>query len=231
VRRRVFKALWYDLPIARAGMLTTISTFSAESIERYTGYPASRIALVPPPLSSEFTRNDREFNAARPRILQVGTTANKNIVRVIRALAGLEVELVLIGELTELQRGELAAAGIAYENRTGITREALIEEYQRADIVMFASVYEGFGMPIIEAQAVGRPVITSDRCSMPEAAGGAAILVDPEDTGAIRGAVEGIATSRDRREELVAKGYDNARRFLPQRIADQYAELYRQLAR
>lgn len=229
-RREAFKALWYRWPIARAQRLTTISTFSAESIERHTGYPAARIDIIPPPLSDEFVRAPQTFNSERTRVLQVGTTANKNIARVIAALAGLPVELVLVGELAQEQREALAASGLAYENLIGISRAELLEQYRRADIVMFASLYEGFGMPIIEAQAIGRPVITSDRCSMPEAAGGGALLIDPEDTGAIRSAVKQVIGSAERRAELLELGAANAKKYRPARIAERYANIYRELA-
>lgn len=229
-RREAFKALWYRWPIARAERLTTISTFSAESIERHTGYPAARIDIIPPPLSDEFVRVPRPFNSERPRVLQVGTTANKNLARVIAALGGLPVELVLVGELTSEQRAALEGSGLVYRNLSGISRAELLDQYRKADIVMFASLYEGFGMPIIEAQAIGRPVVTSDRCSMPEAAGGGAVLIDPEDVSAIRRAVERVIGSAELRAELDAVGAANAERYRPGRIAERYAQIYRELA-
>lgn len=230
-KRRIFKALWYDWPIRHAERLTTISTFSAESIERYTGYPADRIAIIPPPLSDEFRFEERAFAMSRPRVLQVGTIANKNVVRVIEALRGLDIELVLIGHLTPEHRAALARSGVAFENHAAIDRAALLDQYRRADIVMFASLYEGFGMPIVEAQAVGRAVVTSDRCSMPEAAGDGALLVDPEDPAAIRQAVMDLCDDADLRGRLIAAGAMNVERFRPERIAADYAALYRELAR
>jgi glycosyltransferase involved in cell wall biosynthesis len=230
VEREVFRALWYKVPIRHAERLTTISTFSALSIERHTGYPADRICIIPPPLSGEFQLDERPFAVARPRILQVGTTANKNVPRVIEALTGLDVELVLIGHLSAEQSEALRRSGLVFENHSAIGRSALLEQYRRADIVLFASLYEGFGMPIVEAQAVGRPVITSDRCSMPEAAGEGAILVDPEDRDAIRHAVVELCRNEPLRHSLIARGLANTLRFRPGRIAADYAALYRELA-
>lgn len=229
-KRALFRALWYQLPIRHAERLTTISTFSALSIERHTGYPADQIRIIPPPLSDEFAYSERAFAAARPRILQVGTTQNKNVLRVVQALAGLDVELILIGHLSEEQRQALQGSGLAFENHEAIGRAALLEQYNRADIVMFASLYEGFGMPIVEAQAVGRAVVTSNRCSMPEAAGDGALLVDPEEAEAVRHAVERLCSDTELRQRLVDKGLANAQRFRPERIARDYAELYRELA-
>lgn len=229
-KRRVFQRLWYDIPIRHAERITTISTFSAESIERHTGYPAAQIAIIPPALSMEFRRDDRPFNAGRPRILQVGTSENKNLARVAEAIQGVDVELAVIGRLSPVQAQMLHGRGIAFENRVNISREDLLEEYRRADIVMFASLYEGFGMPIIEAQAIGRPVITSNRCSMPEAAGDGALLVDPETVDAIRAALLRIVSDENYRNELVQRAFSNAMRYSPERIAADYAAIYREVA-
>lgn len=106
----------------------------------------------------------------------------------------------------------------------------LAEAYRRCDIVVFASLYEGFGLPILEAQATGRPVITSDFGAMPEAADDGALLVDPYSVEAIRDAVLRIKNEPTLRAELVSKGLKNVERFRPAAIAERYGEIYRRLA-
>jgi len=120
---------------------------------------------------------------------------------------------------------------IEYENLMGVSEQALVEQYRMCDLLLFASLYEGFGLPIIEAQAVGRPVITSDRWSMPEVAGGAALLVDPDKPGEIRTAVIEIMSNPSVRTELVNSGLKNCCRFAPGRIAEQYDAIYRELGK
>ncbi|MCB0583153.1 MAG: glycosyltransferase, partial [Phaeodactylibacter sp.] len=93
------------------------------------------------------------------------------------------------------------------------------------------SEYEGFGMPILEAQATGRPVITSNICSMPEVAGRGAALVNPYDPAAKRAAIEQIIRNAGYREELIQEGRENVKRFNLEKIAGQYLELYREIAR
>jgi glycosyltransferase involved in cell wall biosynthesis len=97
-------------------------------------------------------------------------------------------------------------------------------------MVVFASLYEGFGLPILEAQAMGRPVITSNFGAMREAAGDGALLVDPYSVEAIREAVLRIKREPALREDLIAKGRENAERFRAEAVAARYAELYRNLA-
>ena len=89
----------------------------------------------------------------------------------------------MIGRMSAAQVDAFVRHGVSYENHVDLPRAAVVEQYERCDLLAFASVYEGFGLPIVEAQAVGRPVVTSDLWSMPEVAGGAACLVDP---GAVR---------------------------------------------
>jgi len=107
--------------------------------------------------------------------------------------------------------------------------EELVAAYRRCDLVVFASLYEGFGLPILEAQAMGRPVITSNFGAMREAAGDGALLVDPYSVEEIRDAILRIKREPGLREELVRKGRENAERFRAEVVAERYAGIYRRL--
>jgi glycosyltransferase involved in cell wall biosynthesis len=98
-------------------------------------------------------------------------------------------------------------------------------------MVVFASLYEGFGLPILEAQAMGRPVITSNFGAMKEAAGEGALLVDPYSVEAIQEAILRITREPALREDLIAKGLRNVERFRAEAVARQYAGIYRRMAR
>jgi glycosyltransferase involved in cell wall biosynthesis len=111
-----------------------------------------------------------------------------------------------------------------------LTDGELVEAYRCCDMVVFASLYEGFGLPILEAQAMGRPVITSNFGAMREAAGDGALLVDPYSVEAIREAVLRVKREPALREDLIAKGRANAERFRAEAVAERYAEIYRNLA-
>jgi glycosyltransferase involved in cell wall biosynthesis len=88
------------------------------------------------------------------------------------------------------------------------------------------STYEGFGLPIIEAQAIGRPVITSNIPPMDEVAGDAALKVDPYDVSAIRTAILKLCADRVLQEELILQGLENVKQYRAPDIAEKYAQLY-----
>jgi glycosyltransferase involved in cell wall biosynthesis len=162
--------------------------------------------------------------------LQVGTGEhNKNICRVAEALRGISCELEIIGRVSERQRQVLERNSISYRSYSNLSDAEVIERYRQCDAVLAASTYEGFGMPIIEANAVGRPVVTSNVCAMPEVAGGAACLVDPFDCASIREGVLRILEDPGYRAGLVKEGFENVKRFHPVRIASEYAALYQEV--
>lgn len=227
LRRWLFWFFWYWWPVKKAAHVTVISEFSRRALRCWVRYPAEQIHVIPPPLSDEFSRAPFSRCAVRPRLLQPGTRSNKNLPRLIEALDKLPVTLVLIGTLEDALCERMSQLGIDYENHVDLSRQQLVEQYRQADIVVFPSTYEGFGLPIIEAQAVGRPVLTSNVCAMPEAAGGAACLVDPFDVADIRRGIRRLLDDPTYAQELVERGFENVARYAPERIAHQYAAIYR----
>lgn len=144
-------------------------------------------------------------------------------------LNGVTCKLVIIGRLLPSQIAALRENKIDYENAYGVARNVLIEYYRSCDIVMLASLYEGFGLPILAAQAVGRPVITSNLFSMPEVGGEGACYVDPYSVKDIRKAVRRIVSDNDYREQLIDKGSNNVKSYNISSVAMMYAELYRRV--
>src|SRR5690606_28340156 len=100
-----------------------------------------------------------------------GTGWNKNLERLVEALQGLRCRLEIIGPLSGAQRDALVAAGIEFVALGRVDDSALVDAYRRCDLLVFASLFEGFGLPVVEAQATGRPVIASRRGSLGEVAG------------------------------------------------------------
>jgi glycosyltransferase involved in cell wall biosynthesis len=230
-RHSLFRLLWYWWPLRRARRVTAVSEFTRRSILRWCGGPPDRILVIPPPVSPEFEPAPARPHRQWSRVLHIGTKANKNVVRLIEALDGLGLTLVTVGRHQPAILAEIARRGIRHEAHADLGREALLDLYRGADVLLFPSTYEGFGMPIVEAQAVGRPVITSNIASMPEAAGeGGACLVDPFDVASIRAGLLRVLGDEAYAAGLVAAGFENVRRFRVEAIAARYAQVYREVA-
>ena len=162
-------------------------------------------------------------------LFRSGLADNKNLQRHAEALAGLDVHLRIIGEPSAAQVAMLESHGLEFSTASKLSEEELQEEYAVADVLLFCSTLEGYGMPIIEAQTVGVPVVTSDRSPMRETAGGGAALADPDEADSIRKALLQILQDETLRTELVTKGHDNAATCSAARSARLHAELYRSL--
>lgn len=231
LRHWLLRKLWVEIPARRCRWVTVVSDATRQELLRFvpTCDPA-KIKTIPVAISENFTPRPAAFREACPKILQVGTAPNKNVVRLAAALRGLSCELEVIGVLTPEAKAALRESGVAYSARAKLTSEQVREAYATCDLVVLASTYEGFGMPILEAQATGRPVVTSDLLSMPWVAGGAACLVDPYDVASIRGGLVKVMSDPAYRESLVSMGLENVKRFSPEEIARQYLELYLDVA-
>jgi glycosyltransferase involved in cell wall biosynthesis len=226
LRTAVIKFFWFTLPGIRVRYVTVISEFIRQELIRLTHIDPAKILVVHDCISTAIEPSPREFNPSEPVILQIGTTPNKNLHRVIPALAGLDIKLLIIGKLTAEQTELLSTHRIRYENYFDLPYNEVLEKYRQADIVLFASLYEGFGLPILEANAIGRPVITGNNTSLPEVAGDAALIIDCGSTDAIRGAVTALIGDPALREKLVINGFENIKRFHPETIGMEYAAIY-----
>ncbi len=230
IKLKAFRYFWFTLPASRSHFITAISTATKEDLLRYIHFDPEKIKVVPVCISPAFKRMDKAFNPVKPRILQIGTAPNKNIERLINALAGICCELVVLGvlspELKQLAEDKQIEL-VLFEK--AIPEEEVLEQYRLADIVTLISTLEGFGMPIVEANTVGRVVITGNITSMPEIANDAAHIVDPFSVESMRNGFLKIINDSDHRKGLVEKGYMNCKRFSSEHIALQFAEIYKDI--
>ena len=157
------------------------------------------------------------------------TLTNKNLERTIKALEGLPIELHIIGKLNEKQLDLLNIHKIRYTNACDLTFEEVIQSYLACDIVCFVSTYEGFGMPVIEAQTLEKPILTSNIASIPEIALDSAVLIDPFSVKAIREGLLSLLKNEHLRKEKIVEGYKNIERFKIQNITEQYINMYNTL--
>ena len=230
LRRKLFFLLWYWLPEKRVALISVVSHATKAELLRYLKCDPAKIRVIHDPIFAAFQPCPKPFEVHKPTILQVGTGHNKNLLRVAGALHGISCHLRIIGNLSDEQVAALHNNEIEHSWVVGISDEQVIKEYRDCDMVILASTYEGFGLPIVEAQATGRPVATSNLLSMPEVGGGAACLVDPFDVLSIREGILKIINDPAYRDELVQRGLENVERFRPDRIAAQYLEIYKEIA-
>jgi glycosyltransferase involved in cell wall biosynthesis len=227
--RWVLKMFWLDLPIRSVAAITTVSNATKTAVLHYVKTEPSRIKVIYNPVLPHFVKQPKVFNKNQPSVLQIGTKANKNIPRLVEALKGLNCRLEIIGPVTADLLHILAQGNLNFAHSADLSYQQIFEKYVAADILSFVSKNEGFGMPIVEANAVGRVVLTSNRSSMPEVAGDAGHLVDPFDVTSIRNGLIELIENDSYRDRLIANGYENCKRFDVRTIAGQYVELYRSL--
>lgn len=227
--------------VSRAAGVVTISCSARDDLVRLLGVPAERITVAYPGLAETFNRLPSENRAdfcARlglpPRfVLAVGTIEpRKNLSRLIDAISLLrrrpstaDVELVIAGG-----RGWLDQPIFARIDELGLTRQVHIIDrpdddtilglYHAAKVLAHPALYEGFGIPPLEAMACGTPVVCSNASSLPEVVGGAALLVDPLDVQGLAGALARVLDDESLQARLAAQGPVQAAQFTWQRTAE-----------
>ncbi|MFN0277744.1 MAG: glycosyltransferase family 4 protein [Pyrinomonadaceae bacterium] len=230
LRRFVLKWLFLKLPLQRLRFVTAISQSTKDEILKFVSTDKAKIRVIENPLIDGFEPDAvKPFDQNCPVILQIGTAENKNLRNLIHAIRGINCKLRIIGRLDDRISDMLRSSDIVYENDIELGQNKIVEEYRNADILTMCSTYEGFGLPIIEAQAMRKPVITSNRSPMKEVAGRGACLVDPDNPENIRSGLLRLINDPQYRSELIEEGASNILRFDAQKIAAQYADVYNEV--
>lgn len=216
---------------AQADHLCTVSEFSRDDIIGQLAIDPSRVtntyqtAFPPAKVSAEtFEASARQVEgilglSPRSFFLFFGALEpKKNLGRLIEAYLGLQCStpLVLVGARAWLSEGDLAllpADDPRIIRLDYLPRDLLVRLIRVARAVLFPSIFEGFGLPVLEAMQLGTPVLTSDRSSLPEVAGDAALLVDPYDTSSIAEGIRALDTDEDLRARLERDGPAQAAQF------------------
>lgn len=234
----------------RARKVVTVSEFSAQELVSLYGIAREQVVVIHNGVSEEFVPESNGPVPAELRrrwaipeagfILFVGgADPRKNHRVVLQAVARVRSHLggrviLLVGDEDHPQGSYGATAqelGVERDVRcTGrLGREDLKRLYSFADLFVFPSRYEGFGMPVLEAMACGAPTITSSTTSLPEVAGDAAVLVHPDDADALGKAMVTLLTDRTLREGMRQRGFERVKLFTWHRAALRTSALYREL--
>ncbi|MDT8306297.1 MAG: glycosyltransferase family 1 protein, partial [Anaerolineae bacterium] len=194
-------------------------------------YPGVDPSLAPVRDPDVLAAVQARYTIRGPYMLYLGTIQpRKNLVRLVEAYAasGITESLVLAGKAGWLSKPILdAMAELPLDVQARIRITGFVDEADKAALfagataLLYPSLYEGFGFPVLEAQACATPVLCANSSSLPEVAGEGALLVDAADAGAIREGIQQLSTDADLRQRLVAAGLENARRFSWQKTAGQ----------
>jgi len=239
-----------------AARIFAVSNFTKTEIEKLFGISPGRIEVVYNAIDERFLRGhataaDRELIAQRyqvtyPFLLYAGRISpHKNVVRMIEAFSALKTELerdqaypdlklIIIGDdlsgNPDLRR-TVVRSGVQNDVRFlgFVPIEVLRIFYDEARIFVFPSLYEGFGLPPLEAMAHGTPVVTSNVSSLPEVVGRAAVLVNPENVFEIMRALHCVLTDQALRERMRDRGYEQAAKFSWEASVRRILDVYRQV--
>ncbi|MCR1025189.1 glycosyltransferase family 4 protein [Cellulophaga baltica] len=226
--KRFYKWLfWLYIPIKIADRVVCISNETKQNI--LSKLKTDKLQVIYNAVDPIFHFDKREFNKKKPVILHIGTGWNKNLDRTIEALDGIPCHLRIVGRIREPQSTLLNKFKIEYSNVSNLSDDEIKNEYINCDIVNFPSIYEGFGMPVIEGQQTGRIVVTSKIEPLLEVAQGAAAFVDPKNVLSINKTYLKIINDDAFREKIISEGYINAQRFSVKSISNQYIKLYQKL--
>lgn len=233
-----------------ADRVIAVSSNTARDIAQMSHIPSERIAVVPngvepyfrPLPSTEVAaiRQQYEGSAKTFCLLNVGSThQRKNILNILKALVILRardvpVRLWKVGDEFTKQQHEFVQSHNLESMITFIgkpDKNALLKIYNAADALLAPSIYEGFGLTILEAMACGTPVISSNVSSIPEVAGDAAILVEPLDVEAIAEAIYKLQSNIEYQQSLIQKGLERAKQFTWEESTKKNIDIYENLTR
>ncbi len=226
-----------------ADRIVAISNQTKNDIIEYLKIDPNKIEVIYQSVSPKFFRNNNTHNLlskyeiSENFILSVGTIeSRKNQLSILKAVHAkkIDVQIVFVGKPTNYS---FELMKFISENKmenqvkflNNIPRKDLVGLYQKAKLSVYISVFEGFGLPVIESMASGCPVITSNVSCLPETAGGAGILCSPEDYSELGTQIKNIITNESLRSELLQKGKERAQFFHPEYFSKKMISLYAQL--
>ncbi len=247
IQRRYLKTMT-RLSARHARRVITVSEFTRQDVISRLDVPDDRVTAVPNGVDPSFfprtatvelERFRREYRLPDQFLLFVGTLQpRKNLIGLLRAFATIpkpaRVPLYVVGAPGWMYHdiyAEVSQLGIANEvHFPGYAASGTLPLwYSASTAFVYPSFYEGFGLPVLESMACGTPVVASNRTSLPEVVGDAGLLVDPDDTEEIAGALETILNDENQRRELAARALKRAARFTWNRTARETVAVYRQV--
>ena len=229
--------------IKRANRIIAVSQHTKNDLTKHFKIPENKISVIYNGIDHTVFKPYQVKLLDKPYILYVGSERpRKNLGRLFAAFAKLKPEF------PELKLLKIGAAGRSKEYRrdtikqiadSGISQDIIFVDrasetdlahyYSSAALLAYPSLYEGFGLPPLEAMACGCPVVTSNISGLPEVVGNAGIIIDPYDIDSLAQAMKQVLTDNKKREEMVAKGLTQARKFSWERAAQETLKVYKKV--
>lgn len=218
------KRLYYRFILKRAcrkaAIIFTVSEFSKTRILDWSGVEPNKVKVVYNGVSSAFHKDVQPYKPGFPYIFIVGNrklhkNENRALLAFAKANINKDIKVLFSGQPSDELLNTVKELNIS--NRVHflgrMSEEELASTYKGALCLLFPSLYEGFGLPAIEAMACGTPVITSNTTSLKEIANKSALLVNPEKTQEITASIEQLISSKTLQDQLISNGFDNVKRF------------------
>lgn len=226
IKRKLMFYFWFKIPFKLSQQIHCISEKTKEEILHFFPKIETKIIVIPNPINSRFYQESKALKKSN-QVIVIGTKSNKNLTRILNSTQGLDITLNIIGketrELTEHSNQN-------FRLQSNLSLDEIVNLYKESTLLLFPSLYEGFGIPIVEAQAIGTAVITSNISPMFELSGGSAILVNPESEEDIRGAVINVLNNHQLRIKLETQGKINAQKYYPSKVLEEYKKMYTELS-
>lgn len=224
----------------QADLIIAISEQTKQDIIHFLQVPEKKIRVIYQGCHQAFKADfstekleliRKKYNLPQAFLLNVGTIEpRKNMHRVVQALAGTSIPLVLVGKTTPYDdkiQQEAQRLGVSVQRLTGVSMEDLAGVYRLAKLFIYPSLFEGFGIPVIEALFSGTPVITSNVSSLPEAGGTDSLYIDPKNIADIRAKILFLWDNPAECQRRIEKGLDYVQRFQDEVIAAELMAAYR----
>lgn len=236
----ILEHIFFRMALRKTRHVLAPSENTKKDLMRLFHYPEEKITVTPLGVSEEFGKNiesavkdavRKKYNLPQEFVLTVGgLEPRKNIGKLVDAVISLNKKLVIVGGKgwkSEMLQKKIRSARDSIMHIENIDSADLPAIYQSAAVFVFPSLYEGFGLPPLEAMASGCPVICSRTASLPEVCGDAAIFIDPENTDELKNALKELLENEKLRVELRQKGLMHAKKFTWRKTAEKTLEVIR----
>jgi glycosyltransferase involved in cell wall biosynthesis len=227
LNKYLFKIFWILLPYFKSSNIHFISPTIKRETEKILKKNIKSFSIIPCciPQKLKFKKKITFQN----NLLFIGSGENKNLICLLKAVKNMNINLNIVGEIDVMNKKFLLRNNIKFNNYINLTDEEICKVYHNSDILIFPSLYEGFGMPIIEANHLGLPVITSNLSPMRDISKKSSLLFDPKKPIQLKEKINLIINNSYLRKKLISNGRINAKKYQPQIIAKKFVGLYKEL--